>query len=71
VGRRSFDREKKRKEERDFWKGYDDNKLLDKVRKDYFDRLPGMKDCAHEIIVSGQETPKQLAERIERLILKL
>lgn len=65
-----FNREKQRQEQRGFWKGYDDAKLLEKVRKDYFERLPGMKHCAHEIIISGPESPKQLANRIEKLTLK-
>lgn len=52
------------------WNDWSDKKLMEKVRKDYFERVPGLRKCAHEIIHVGEESPEAVAKRAIKLILK-
>ena len=43
-------------------------KIEEKTRKDYFERVPGMEGFAHEIIHTNEKPPKEIAKLIEKLI---
>ena len=58
-----FNREK----QRDHFKGWSKDKLMKKVRRDYFYNVPGMRKFAHFIIHTKKRKPKQLADYIMSL----
>tara|TARA_Y100000034_G_C6706797_1_gene311995 strand:+ start:69 stop:629 length:561 start_codon:yes stop_codon:yes gene_type:complete len=44
------------------------DKLKDKTRKDYFERVLGMRNFAHHIIHTNKQPPRKIAKLIEKLI---
>lgn len=57
-----------RERNRSHFFGWSKKKLEEKTRKDYFDRLPGMKRFAYKIIHTNEQPPRKIAKTIEKLI---
>lgn len=57
-----------REKNRPHFSGRSHKELEEKTRKDYFERVPGMKKFAHEIIHTNEKPPREIAKIIEKLI---
>lgn len=58
----------KRERARDVWKDMGDEDLREKVRKDYLERIPGMKKIAHHTIHIEGRSPDAVAEEISKFM---
>ncbi|MBU1198809.1 MAG: hypothetical protein KKF46_08605 [Nanoarchaeota archaeon] len=60
------ERELQRKR-KNFWQGWNDEKIREKAIKDYFDRLPGFKRHAHHHIYTKEQSPRKVAKIIMKI----
>jgi shikimate kinase len=60
-----------REREREFWKGWNKEKLRKKVRQDYLERINGMKVAVHYVVYVKKKSPKKIAREIEELLNKV